>query len=615
MNKPSEFELDQDLQLLPAWARLPASVNRYANYAGGGEEARERRRGERPFRRDRTRDGRPGEPRSGPRRESRPGGPPGAPRAGRPTERRPEREKAPEEPLPEVLVNLLPEKEGVELLARQIRLTGRAYPLFQLAGLFLQQPDRLRVQFHVKKGPEGQILQPLVVCSLDETVWLSEEEVAQHVLRQHFDTFYQTEKVPCDPPKGTYTLVALCGLSGTILGPPNYHDYQNKLRKLHSERYAHMPFEAYKARVRIVKDEAVVKKWLEEQSWKAEYIGLNLPEPVRFTDRAQVEQHFRATHLPNLVKHVEEHTLTTPESRRFMSRGLRALLRHTLDEQRRFPLKVASQLSQQLAGHGLHFFKVNKTVVHVCVARPHYLDLNTAVVSERVRRIIEFIQAHPGCNRRKLLDALAPAPPPPPAPVPTPLSAAPAGDAGATGAPPAAATPVPVPSEPGPTPEQTAIIADLHWLIHQGHVIEFTDGRMETAQPPKPKPAPAPKAESQPEASQAETSQAEPPAAGSPAAEAPSAETAAPAPTATETSPASESGPAAPALEESATPAPTAASDDDDTAPGAGAESPAAAAAEQTPPGCESTEPPGQPAASSAGKTAPDSELPGKAQS
>jgi hypothetical protein len=593
MNKPSEFELDQDLQLLPAWARLPASVNRYANYAGGGDEARERRRGERPFRRDRARDEGPREPRSGPRRESRPNGPPGAPRAGRPAERRPERVKAPEEPLPEVLVNLLPEKEGVELLARQIRLTGRAYPLFQLAGLFLQQPDRLLVQFHVKKGPEGQILHPLFVCSLDETVWLSEEEVAQHVLRQHFDTFYQTEKVPCEPPKGTYTLVAMCGLSGTILGPPNYHDYQNKLRKLHSERFAHMPFEAYKARVRIVKDEAVVKKWLEEQSWKAEYIGLNLPEPVRFADREQVEQHFRATHLPNLIKNVEEHTLTTPESRRYMSRGLRALLRHTLDEQRRFPLKVASQLSQQLAGHGLHFFKVNKTVVHVCVARPHHLDLNTAVVSDRVRRIIEFIQAHPGCNRRKLLDALAPAPPPPPAPAPAPASAAPAGETGATEAATTAAAPAPAPAEPGPTPEQTAIITDLHWLIHQGHVIEFTDGRMETAQPPKPKPAPAPKAESQPGAPKAETSKAEPPAAGSPAAEAPQAEAAVPAtpvqsaaePPAT---PASE--PAAPVPEERAatplTPAP------DANVPGTSAESPAAAASEETRSGGESPEPP-----------------------
>ncbi len=483
MNNSSEFELDQDLQLLPAWARQPTSANRYAHYTGEEGVPREGRRGDRPPHRERPRGERRPEDRPAPRRERSPDGPPGRRPLGRPGPRRPEAPREPEAPLPEVLVHLLPEKESVERLARQIRLTGRAYPLFQIATLILKQPDRFHVQFHVKKGAEGQVLQPLWVCSLDETVWLSEEEVAQHVLRHHFDAFYQTEKVPCEPPKGTYTLVAQCGLSGELLGPPNYHDYQAKLHKLHQERFAHMPFEAYKARVRIVRDEAVVKQWLEQQSWKAEYLGLNLPEPIRFTDRAQVERHFRETHLPNLVKQVEAHTLTTPESQRYMSRGLRALMRHTLEEQRRFPLKVATQLSQQLGHHGLHFFKVNKTVVHVCVARPHHLDLHAATVTERVRRIIEFIEAHAGSSRRQLLDALAPAPPPAPAPA--------AGEGVPAETPPAPQTGA-APAEPAPTPEQTAIISDLHWLIHQGHVIEFSDGRMETAKPPKPKPPPSP---------------------------------------------------------------------------------------------------------------------------
>ncbi len=509
----SDFELDQDLQLLPAWARLPASVNRYAHYQGGEEEPRQRGRGERPFRRDRERGESRGPARPAPRREeSRPApGRPGREFKGRPAERRPEPPRPPEEPLPEVLVHLIPEKRGVESLARQIRLTGRAYPLFQIAILILKRPERFEVQFQVKKGADGQVLQPLWVCSLDETVWLSQDEVAHHVLQHHFDTFYQTEKVPCEPPKGTYTFVAQCGLSGALLGPPNYHDYQNKLRKLHSERFSHLPFEAYKARVKIVRDEAVVKRWIEEQSWKCEYIGLNLPEPMRFTDRDQVEKHFREVHLPNLVRSVDTHTLGTPESHRYMSRGLRALLRHTLEEQRRFPLKVATHLSQQLGALGLQFFKVNKTVTHVCVARPHHLDLNTVTVSEGVRRIVEFIEAHPGCTRRQLIDTLAPAPPPPPVPESAPATN---GAAAAPSAP-----------EPGPTPEQAAIIADLHWLIHQGHVIEFTDGRMETAKPPKPKPTPptpsappAPKAGSGARASAPESAPAavpaEPPRAG-----------------------------------------------------------------------------------------------------
>ena len=48
-----------------------------------------------------------------------------------------------------------------------------------------------------------------------------------HVLKKHFTTFYQAERTATEPPKGKYTFVAQCGLSGVILGPPNHHDYQN----------------------------------------------------------------------------------------------------------------------------------------------------------------------------------------------------------------------------------------------------------------------------------------------------------------------------------------------------------------------------------------------------
>jgi hypothetical protein len=94
-------------------------------------------------------------------------------------------------------------------------------------------------------------------------------------------------------------------MSGTILGPPNYHDYQTQLRKLHAERFSRLPFEAFKARVKIVKDEAVVKKWADDQSWKAEYVCLNVPEARRLNSREEVEKHFREVHLAGVVKQVE----------------------------------------------------------------------------------------------------------------------------------------------------------------------------------------------------------------------------------------------------------------------------------------------------------------------
>lgn len=467
----SEADLDLEKLFLPAWAQGKAEKNRFEHFTGEEAEkpSRERRRG-RQFGGREGREGR-GE---GARR---PGQKPGAKRDQRRNGRRELARPEPPAPLPDLTVTFLADDKGVEHLARQIKMTGRAYPLFQIAHLVLQKPERYAIRLAVKKKPEGGVVQPLFVCALDDTPWLSEDEAVAHVLKNHFATFYQAERTPTDPPKGTYTFVAQCGMSGTILGPPNYHDYQNQLRRLHAERFSKMPFDVFKSRVKIVKDEAVVKKWIEDHSFKTEYICLNVPEPLKLSTPEEVERHFRSTHKEAIIKSAETIVIDGVKSRNLRSHDLQRLARVEWERQKHFPLQLATSLSKQFTSYGLQFFKRNKTAVHVSVARPQFLDLEATPVSENVKRIVDFINSNQGCSRRKLVEALAPAPK---AETPAPV---------VEGQPPAPA------QAPEPTPEQTALIADLHWLIHQGHVLEFADGQLETAKKPAPRPV---KAETKP---------------------------------------------------------------------------------------------------------------------
>jgi hypothetical protein len=508
MSSISDVEIDLEKLFLPAWAQGKPSVNPYAKFAG-----------EPAGREDRPREGRRGGPRPdsfGERRGPRP------PRAGGGKfgdrkkgfsqrddrgERPARRDLEPPAPLPEITVTFLPDENGVESLARQIKVTGRAYPLFQIAQIVLAKPERYAVQLAVKKNADGTVKQPLFACALDDTPWLSEDEAVAHVLKVHFATFYQAERTATEPPKGKYTFVAQCGMSGKILGPPNHHDYQNQLRKLHAERFSRMPFDAFKSRVKIVKDEEVVKKWVEDQSFTTEYTCLNVPEPLKLPSREEVEKHFRTVHKDTIIKPVESHTVGGVLSRNLRCQALQQLVRSDWERQKYFPLQLATGLSRQFATHGLHFFKVNKTFTHVSVARPQFLDLETTPVSESIKRIVGHINTHPKCTRRQLIEALAPSPQKPtvieikPA---APPAAAPATDENqaAAATPPAGAeklpeggTPNPTPASDEPTPEQTVIIADLHWLVHQGHVLEFADGRMDTAKKPLPRP---PKPEKKP---------------------------------------------------------------------------------------------------------------------
>jgi hypothetical protein len=522
----SELGLDLDLHFLPSWAQKPPEAHPFNEYAGEEGQRREGRdrgphrgppgggrdRGPRfEQRRDRP-PNREGAPRGPGRPEGRDRGPRGdrgdrgdRGRGPRGPQRGPQQERE-EVKLPELEVSFLPEERGVESLARQIKLSGRSYPLFEIAYLVLKKPERYHIQFASKKKPDGQPVQPLYICGLDDTLWLNENDAVSHVLDKHFATFYSSEKIPTEPPKGTYTFVAQCGMSGLVLGPPNYHDYQTKLRKLHADRFSRMPFDVFKSRIKIVKDEAVVKKWLEEQSFRTEYTCLNIPETIKLQSRDEVEKHFRQTHLANVVKPVDNYTLPGTAIQTLSNPLLHRLLRHSWDDQMRFPIKVVTNLSQQFARHGLQFFKVNKSITHVAIARPHFLDMEETPVSEGIRKIVEFINSHPKSTRRKLIEALAPATTQPPAHV---VEAQPAPAAEGTTTEAAGATPSAAPAPQTP-PEVAAINSDLHWLVHQGHVIEFANGILETAKKPLPRPPKPPKkAETQPAQGEAPTAPAE----------------------------------------------------------------------------------------------------------
>lgn len=500
MSDNQKNDLDLSLHFLPDWAKQGQDKNIYDKYTGS-EEVESKPRGKRRSGPDRNnnrsgakrpsnRDGRqgPGGGRGkggGPRRgDKRPGGAQRAPRKDF-------------EPLPDLEVSFVADDAISNSLSEQIKLTARAYPLFSIANMILEKPERYNIRLAVSKEKgSDEPAQKLFSCALDDTLWLNESDAVNHLLKNHLGTFYDAVKTEAEPPKGTYTFVGQCGMSGVILGPPNYHDYQNQLRKLYNERFSKkMSFDRFKSRVKIVKDEETVNKWLEEQSFVTTYNVLNSPDSLTLNSWNEVIEHFNQNHRPNMVQEVSKFTVKGAAASEFACPQLRRLMRVRLQDQKRFPLKVVHLLSQQFSGKGLQFFKVNKSVTHVCVSRPHYLDLDNTSVKSGIKKIIAFITEHPGCNRKQLIDHL----------VGDYLDAVAEEESSQKNSPSSespseSSTESDVKTEDSApdtqtnsenSPAQKAIIGDLHWLLYQGNVIEFASGILEVAKKPERKPEPA----------------------------------------------------------------------------------------------------------------------------
>ncbi|MFZ0616883.1 MAG: hypothetical protein WAN16_10620 [Chthoniobacterales bacterium] len=184
------------------------------------------------------------------------------------------RERRPEPPQQPVLegwkLDLVSEEPAIEGIAKQVRSRAKAYPLFELARLILQLSDR----YSVKLTPESDQTAGLFRVKRDGSLWTSRKEAVNHLLAKHLGQFYRKSSVATEPPKGAFTVVAQCGMSGVLLGPPNHHEYTSRVISLHASRFKNMPFEVYKSRIRMVRDEALIEQWKSEQSTKTIYIPM-----------------------------------------------------------------------------------------------------------------------------------------------------------------------------------------------------------------------------------------------------------------------------------------------------------------------------------------------------
>lgn len=306
--KPLEFSARD---LMPDWAQdKPAEpqkdyAKRYAedddrrDRRGGGGGRRDDRRGGGGFggggaRRDDRRGGfggRGGENRGGDRprgdrREGdRRGG--GGDRPGRGGDRRHgsdrDRNDRPREAQPAagVVATLEPSGPAVEGLTRHIRETFRSFPVADLAKMILEARERYRIRFTATEPVR------LNQCLLDGSLWLSREEAILHLLSgPALDHYYLAEDIEIDPPAGNFAVIAVCGMSGVILGPPNHHEYQRNIARLHRERFSDMPIERFKSRIRMESGEEILEKWKEQVSRVRQYRVKPLDQPSSVEEEA-----------------------------------------------------------------------------------------------------------------------------------------------------------------------------------------------------------------------------------------------------------------------------------------------------------------------------------------
>lgn len=362
-----------------------------------------------------------------------------------------------------------PEDSGFTALAKAIRTSCRTYELFEIARVIIGKNDRF-VAVLTRKAPEGAqggeptapspTAAPFALSVPDGMPFENEEAAVSYVLSTHLGQFFDMAEVEVEPPKGSFQVINRCTLTNELLGPPNYHRYNQIVMQHFTAKVSRMSIEAYRTRIETVRDPELVNQWLEKMkkttryTWKFPIEGEVVPSFDNLED-ARVY----------LLTNARDKVVKTVDNVRFHGRlvdtmpqgEIKRSIEGALERQRRFPLDTANALRGRLRREGFTIFKKgSKGVSYVCAVKRKF-RVPGQTFADSIGALIAFIEATPMVRASEL-------------PVKF-LKLAP------TAKPVEGAEPV-----PGVSVEDqarlTRLNGDLRWLVAEGYVTEFIDGRL-----------------------------------------------------------------------------------------------------------------------------------------
>jgi len=182
-------------------------------------------------------------------------------------------------------VTFYPEDVSFAALAKTIRASCRTFELFDIAKTVIGKHDRFVVVIERKReGGAPAEKRPFYVTAPDSLPFESEEDAINHIFRHHLDKFFATEQVETEPPKGSFQVINKCGYTGELLGPPNYHRYNEIAQQHHATKVARVPFDVFLSRVETVRDPEVVQQWLDSMKTTTRYTWIYGTKPAVKTD-------------------------------------------------------------------------------------------------------------------------------------------------------------------------------------------------------------------------------------------------------------------------------------------------------------------------------------------
>ncbi len=345
-----------------------------------------------------------------------------------------------------------PEDAPFQALVQTLKQSGRTYPLFEIASLILEKEERFVIALSRVRNPKEEAeSSPWLYMSIpDGLPFETEKEALEHICRNHLSLFFDEELVGVEAPKGNFSFVYRCPCNGDLITPPNYHRARSLLQEHYHLYHSHQSFEVFQQQLEKASDADSLEAWSKQMSKKVIFRlkGDSTDAPLSF-DSLESVQNYILNHLKGkVIKAAKTLRISGKQMKAIHSPEMRRAIEDVLRKERSFPFNTVNHLRGRLKHAHFSLFK-RKNIAYVSAIKRR-LRLPGLEFSESIQKLVNFLEQNEDLLVSQLSERYLG---------------------------------VDLPSSQEDAQKELdqrlkIVMQDLHWLIKEGYVTEFNDGRL-----------------------------------------------------------------------------------------------------------------------------------------
>lgn len=300
-------------------------------------------------------------------------------------------------------IKILPDPKALGTIIRKLQQDSHAYKLKDLAYFFLDNLASVLLKISPKKDENGAS-EPLKFhqCKICGFASTDEADVIAHAVQCHLGEYYESKEIECEPPKGNFSCVAKCGLSGVLLGPPNIHEFNATVRETLRSRYPGMSEEEYRSHIVMVRDGDAIEEWRKGATKKVVFTAKNAGENVRELNREQAEAEFKRMILPQLLDMPKNLMISAEVALKSPVKPLQWAVKDAVEQERRSPYNMCFALRGAFHHRKMHFFRANDSRGPEFVIGIELKEFDSAHAIAELAKIADFVAANPCMTKAEI---------------------------------------------------------------------------------------------------------------------------------------------------------------------------------------------------------------------